>query len=99
MTERITLMPSNDVIEKTHLDHTIDHNSENDPKKAAVGGAVAGAVVGALAGGPVGAVVGAVAGGAASDAGVAAVDKIDHDGSHNEHTARTTPAIDEDNVV
>ncbi len=90
--------PTSDAAETTndraYPNHGIDGRSGDDAAKGGVLGAVGGAVVGALAGGPVGAVIGAIAGGIASDAGVAAVDRVDNDNSPGERQGQTGTAYD-----
>ena len=85
--------PSSDAAVTTHdrayPNHGIDGRSGDDAAKGGVLGAVGGAVVGGLAGGPVGAVIGAIVGGVASDAGVAAVDRVDNDNSPGERHAQS----------
>lgn len=60
-------------------DELADQGAARDTETGAVIGVIGGAVVGAIAGGPIGAVVGGVLGGVAGGAGVAAVERYDHD--------------------
>ena len=83
-------MSTMDVRDEDVIDNNatnIDGAHHGDAGTGGVMGAVGGAVVGALAGGPLGAVVGAIAGGVASAAGVAAVDRHDHDNSPGDTNA------------
>jgi len=74
-----TVRADEDLSNDTDLRDDTEPATSHDVVEGGAIGVVGGAIVGGLAGGLAGAVIGAVAGGIASAAGVAAVDRHDHD--------------------